>query len=271
MKKCISFVFTALICVGATFAAPSAVPSVSSDKMVTSQERQSRLARKFARHGGMIELAPTGAVVRVVSAQAKVNEDDLKQALDVFREAVRVPVEWTNDASGLKDPAKIAHAANKDGKCGVAVILVDDPDAARLLVAPENGWATVNLAKLAEDAPDHDKLVRRARQEFWRASCMVLGAYVAPVQPCLLTIIAGNAGLDSNPCVIPAVEAIPKAMAGAKRLGILPARHVLYDRACQEGWAPAPTNEIQKAIWDKVHAMPTAPIKIKPETKKVAE
>ena len=30
-------------------------------------------------------------------------------------------------------------------------------------------------------------------------------------------------------------------------------------------------NEYQKAIWDKVHAMPTAPIKIKPETKKVKE
>ena len=44
-----------------------------------------------------------------------------------------------------------------------------------------------------------------------------------------------------------------------------------YLKACQEGWAPAPTNEYQKAIWDKVHAMPTAPIKIKPETKKVRE
>ena len=44
-----------------------------------------------------------------------------------------------------------------------------------------------------------------------------------------------------------------------------------YKKACEEGWAPAPTNDIQKAIWDKIHAMPTAPIKIKPETKKVRE
>ena len=46
---------------------------------------------------------------------------------------------------------------------------------------------------------------------------------------------------------------------------------VPYVLAVREGWAPAPTNEYQKAIWDKVHAMPTAPIKIKPETKKVRE
>ena len=41
-----------------------------------------------------------------------------------------------------------------------------------------------------------------------------------------------------------------------------------YKTACREGWAPAPTNDVQKAIWDKVHAMPTEPIKIKPEEKK---
>ena len=41
-----------------------------------------------------------------------------------------------------------------------------------------------------------------------------------------------------------------------------------YKKACEEGWAPNPTNEFQKAIWDKVHELPTEPIKIKPEEKK---
>ena len=50
-----------------------------------------------------------------------------------------------------------------------------------------------------------------------------------------------------------------------------PVMMVTYGRAVREGWAPAPTNEYQKAIWDKIHAMPTEPIKIKPETKKVAD
>ena len=43
---------------------------------------------------------------------------------------------------------------------------------------------------------------------------------------------------------------------------------VPYLVAVQEGWAPQPTNDVQKAIWDKVHALPTEPIKIKPEEKK---
>lgn len=51
--------------------------------------------------------------------------------------------------------------------------------------------------------------------------------------------------------------------------GLTPPRRVPYHRACEEGWAPPPTNDIQKAIWEKVHALPTEPIRIKPETKKV--
>ena len=51
-------------------------------------------------------------------------------------------------------------------------------------------------------------------------------------------------------------------------LGVKPYRLTTYRKACEEGWANPPTNDVQKAIWDKVHAMPTEPIKIKPETKK---
>ena len=53
-----------------------------------------------------------------------------------------------------------------------------------------------------------------------------------------------------------------------KNAGVTPVRYATYRIVCREGWAPAPTNDVQKAIWDKVHAMPTEPIKIKPEEKK---
>ena len=47
-----------------------------------------------------------------------------------------------------------------------------------------------------------------------------------------------------------------------------PYRLTTYRKACEEGWANPPTNDVQKAIWDKVHALPTEPLKIKPEEKK---
>jgi len=36
----------------------------------------------------------------------------------------------------------------------------------------------------------------------------------------------------------------------------------------EEGWAPAPTNEYQKIVWDKVHAIPQKPMKIEFDPKK---
>ena len=50
--------------------------------------------------------------------------------------------------------------------------------------------------------------------------------------------------------------------------GVNPEKIVSYRKACEEGWAPQPTNDFQKAVWDDVHAMPSEPIKIKPEEKK---
>jgi hypothetical protein len=52
------------------------------------------------------------------------------------------------------------------------------------------------------------------------------------------------------------------------KVGVTPIRLVTYAKACKEGWAPQPTNDVQKAIWDKVHAMPATPMKIEFDPKK---
>ena len=53
----------------------------------------------------------------------------------------------------------------------------------------------------------------------------------------------------------------------AKR-GVYPKRYVTYRAACIRGWAPAPTNAAQKAVWDKVRAIPKNPMKIEFDPKK---
>ena len=53
-----------------------------------------------------------------------------------------------------------------------------------------------------------------------------------------------------------------------KPLGVLPAQRATYMKACQEGWAPPPTNDVQKAVWEKVHAIPDKPITIEYDPKK---
>ena len=50
--------------------------------------------------------------------------------------------------------------------------------------------------------------------------------------------------------------------------GVIPYTQTTYRKAVQQGWAPAPTNEYQKAVWDKVHAAPKNPMKIEFDPKK---
>lgn len=47
-----------------------------------------------------------------------------------------------------------------------------------------------------------------------------------------------------------------------KRYGVEPYVETTYRHACQEGWAPTPTNDYQKAIWEKERKLPSNPLKI---------
>ena len=54
--------------------------------------------------------------------------------------------------------------------------------------------------------------------------------------------------------------------------GFEPAVIATYETACREGWAPVPTNDVQRAIWaktlDEKERGPTNPIRIEPPNKK---
>ena len=67
-------------------------------------------------------------------------------------------------------------------------------------------------------------------------------------------------------------DSIARACGYVGELGVRPEYRVSYRDACKEGWAPAPTNDYQKAIWNQVKADkergPTNPIEIPMPTKK---
>ena len=53
---------------------------------------------------------------------------------------------------------------------------------------------------------------------------------------------------------VPDMSAVMILRHGSKPLNVPPLRKAQYIVAAREGWAPAPTNDIQKAIWDRVKA-----------------
>lgn len=210
-------------------------------------------AERIAAAGGLIQAPVTSKVVRVANSQKIASREIVDKAVGSFRKFMKYPVEVREGA--IKDVI--------DDKAGIVIAIADDANWPALLIAPEEGWATVNVRKLATDNPSPEVLETRLTKEFWRAAAMVLGAANSVMQPCVLCPIRNLADLDACKATVPAPEPLPKLDRGAKSFGIWLARQVTYKRACEEGWAPAPTNDIQKAVWEKVHSIPDQPIKIK--------
>ena len=151
----------------------------------------------------------------------------------------------------------------------VQIEVVDDADSPILAAFPEDYRAKVNIRKLDKNLKGKalDKFfASRCRKELLRAFCFACGAGGSQY-PDNIMAIGDICDLDLVEEFIPGDTAYA-CVARLIKVGVTPIRLVTYAKACKDGWAPAPTNDVQKAIWDKVHALPTAPIKIKPEEKK---
>ena len=155
----------------------------------------------------------------------------------------------------------------------VVVVVVDDETTPAMLVAPEDHWGVVNVAKLVDDLPTEKAKTRfigsRTTKEAIRAFSLLCGGGSSQFPGNMMNATSLRK-LDTT------VDSIPVDMVGyyqeyLKTLGVTVRATTNYKTACREGWAPAPTNDVQKAIWDKVHAMPSEPLKIKPEEKKVSK
>jgi len=221
---------------------------------VSAQERpdaaQAR-SNALARTGGLVERVEEGPACLFLNMQGRVPEAVLADAPAQVSKMLRIAV----TLEGMKAPKDPMAAVQKrlEGKGVAAVVGVcDTPGLPALLIAPESRWALVNVAALAADKPSAETLAARVRKEQWRAFAHLMGAADSDFEHCLMKPVHSLAGLDAltAPSVCP--EPFGKIIANAGRLGVRPVRLVPYRKACEEGWAPAPTNDIQRAIWDEV-------------------
>lgn len=152
-------------------------------------------------------------------------------------------------------PAAAAHKLIADGRAGAVVAIVaGKADAPAMTVLPEDRVAIINATRLA----DADTKITETRlvKELWRATAFALGGYASDY-PDVMKPVFGTADLDSNNMLMFCPPVSGKVAAAAKAAGVAPLRAVPYAIAVREGWAPAPTNDVQKAVWDRVKAAAT--------------
>ena len=241
------------------FAAAALASSGATERRASFMERIADARRKgTGPAGGYVVKIGEGKVIAVRDKQSTYSEGELAA---VVQYACRVS----------KRPFVLAGPDYPGDKVGAEVVLVDEIAGERktgVLAAPEDGWAKLAVGRLVADKPDDALRQKRLRLELLRAGAMSVGLGVSMFQPCLMARVSSLSDIDAIRMGRFCPEAENNFDESAKRLGLGRAIVKGYYTACQEGWAPAPTNDVQKAIWDKVHEVPAKPMKIEFDPKK---
>ena len=153
-----------------------------------------------------------------------------------------------------------AFGDRRPADANAAIYIVDDGALPMSLVAMEAHWGVMNVAEL-EGAKQFDG-------EFARVAIATLGAGVSQYKVSPMQPVSTPTDLDD---IIKPVITMDSGMSmnhNLEKIGVTKSKMTTYLKACQEGWAPEPTNEYQRVIWEKVKAeqseKPTNPIRILP-------
>lgn len=238
----------ALIVCAAAFAAFSAIGENKGDAAPKQRAIPEAILKKT---GGIVEKKGQGKVV-IVNCQSRIAESLIKERMERLARLMKCTFELRSGAWDISAPN--ASDAN------IAIYIVDNPKLPMSLVAAEAGWGVVNAVGLETG--------ERFSRQLTRVFALTAGAMCSinvhsPMQP--LTKVEDLDKLLSDNIMRDMIDAIRHNM---KARGITQNTVSSYLRACEQGWAPAPTNEFQKAIWDKVHSAPKNPMKIEFDPKK---
>ncbi len=174
------------------------------------------------------------------------------------------------DIRYVKCPPKEVTKLKSDFDANVLIAVVHNDETPTALIALEDHWGVVNVAKIAatlktQKARD-EYLQDRCKKEILRVFSIVCGGG-ASQYPGNIFNCARLDMLDYTNGLYP-IDMQKKYHDYLGEIGVSPKVVVSYERACREGWAPQPTNEYQKAIWEKVHQIPDKPITIEYDPKK---
>ncbi len=225
------------------------------------QKKLSREEEAYRQTGGrLLDTRKMKGRIVYVNAQKKADAAILRESADYFYTNLRVKVDVIEGTFDFPNVKPVGEAT---------VFVIDRPDFPSVLAAPDNAWAAVNVAKLAEGLGKKPAFFNaRVKKELTRALASAIGGIDSayphnPVGP-----IAKVGDLDKMEDYRLAVDVMRRMDKALKHRGVVPYSVSTYEQACMEGWAHQPTNAVQKAIWDDVHALPSKPLAIKPESKR---
>lgn len=244
-------ILASVVFCGAAVLANGSVKSSSVKASDAVKDKAARIEAIMKKTGGFVVRKSEG-VISFINCQSKISDEEVQKRVDKIQFVLKYPCEIRkgNWKFGDKKP---------DGS-KVCIFIVDDASLPMSLVAVESGWGVINTSTL-ENGTQFSK-------ELTRVFCLTAGAANSPVKTSPMQTVLKNTDLDKLLTDGFTFDMASSINENLQAMGMFPMRKMTYVKACQEGWAPAPTNEYQKAIWDKVHAAPKNPMKIEFDPKK---
>jgi len=204
----------------------------------------------FARTGGFLFPPAAGPCILFLNAQQGLSSDAIRGTARQVQEITHLSCAFTNTLE--TNPITAAAKALIDPNVAVVVVLCQSSNYPSLLIAPESRWALVNVADLGGAGTSTETQTQRVQKEMWRALGYLMGGGNSE-GVCLLKPIFSSNDLDALKIQTLSPEPFNKIFAMAQKLGMKPLRLTTYKKAVEEGWAPAPTNDFQRAIWQETH------------------
>lgn len=238
--------------------APSTVVATGKPQKVKKVDRAKLDAIVYKKTGGKLKEPNTqkGRFV-YVNCQKDVAPEFLSEHAQKISTALKVAIDVEEGSFALPNPILKGEAC---------LFIVSDPALPMSLVAPEARWAMINLAPLkTQKKPFFDA---RVKKELSRGFSFLAGGSNSQFEMALTGCVVKPEGLDEFANEDLPFDVLRRIESYMRGYGIAPYKLTTYRKACQEGWAPAPTNDVQKAIWDEVHSLPSKPIKIEFDPKR---
>ena len=238
---------------------PSAFSQVKKERE-TEEQKAARKARMYKKLGGhVINKGTMKGKFIFINTQTAIPEEPLRETAKSMADFLMsdFSLQHSDTAVSFVDAAKAIKASGATA----GVVIGRDAAMPALTIVPDSLCAYVNVTPLEGDA----KLSpRRVRLEMWRALGYLYGI---DFEGCMLHPVKTIDALDELPNAL-SQEALYHIAHMLEQSGITPSTRATYRTACKEGWAPAPTNDVQQAIWDEFHELPTKPVSIKFDPKK---
>ena len=222
------------------------------DSKFTIAQLKARDERVLKKTGGFLYIEEKGPQVMLLDAREKAPAT-IDGVGELYTLGTKLPVQIAKQPRGEKCPLEVGREIIAKGDTLLVVVVADKCDKLpALTVYPEERVGVVNADKLKGDTNgDPSAPEVRVAKEVWRAMGFIGGVGFSAQDNDVMQPVYSVAEVDGmrNPYIQP--MNMQKMTYMWKRFGVDRKHRVPYRKAVQDGWAPAPTNDYQKAVWQE--------------------